>query len=335
MATTLTATALRRELAARALHHARLHPHESTHGTLPSILFQPYRDHDLEALHGNFHPASYRAILANPAWSARLAKTYTAARGIPHRHHPDRDRTRRELDCAVSSDALLMNIFCHPNILTRPALLALLGLGSSETPQPIFGYRPHLPLPPGRRSKPLTDRTEIDLHLGPLLIEAKLTETSFQRAPLSAVQRYPAFTGLFDPEDLPIEDPGKLSTYPQTGPTPDPALPTEPSDDMHWRPEPDLPPNLPTPSRLARHPILHSYQLVRGVLAAHHENKSFVVLCDRRRSDLIERWFQILRAIRPADLRSRCALLTWQELSATLPTPLQDFLSNKYGILPT
>jgi hypothetical protein len=292
MATILSASALRRELAARALQHARLHPHEATYGSLPSILFQ-----DHEGAHGNFHPASYRAILANPAWAARLAKVYTGSRRIPHRHHPDLDRTRRELDCAVSSDALLMNVLCYPDILTRPALRALLGLSGSETSQLVFGYRPRLPLLPGRRKKtlpgrPMLDRTEIDLDLGPLLIEAKLTETSFQRAPLSSVQRYPAFADIFDLEDLPIEDP-------------------------------DVP-----------RPMLDSYQLVRGVLAAHHEEKSFVVLCDRRRADLIERWFLILRAIRSAELRSRCALLTWQELATALPATLQDFLEGKYGILP-
>ena len=292
MATILTASALRRELAARALHHARLHPHESTYGTLPSVLFSPYASSvapESEA-HGNFHPASYRAILSNPAWSARLTKAYTSTRRIPHRHHPDRDRPRRELDCATSSDALLMNIFCHPQTLTRSSTRALLGLTIPETP--TFGYHPRLPLPAGRNKKPLTDRTEIDLQLGQLLIEAKLTESDFQRAPLARVQRYPAFAEIFDLESLPIEDP-------------------------------DIP-----------RPMLHSYQLIRGVLAAHHESKRFVVLCDRRRADLIERWFLILRAVRSCDLRSRCALLTWQELSTTLPTTLQQFLETKYGILP-
>ena len=295
MATTLTAAALRRELAIRAHEHARFHPHETTAGHLPSILFTPYTTNPCEeseaSSHGNFHPASYRAILANPAFATRLAKSYTSARRIPHRHHPDRNRPRRELDCATSSDALLMNIFCHPQTLCGSSTRALLGLGSTET-QPTFGYHPHLPLPAGRGKKPLTDRTEIDLHLGQLLIEAKLTESDFQRAPLANVQRYPAFNEIFDIDLLPIEDPD-----------------------------------------IAR-PMLHSYQLIRGVLAAHHESKRFVVLCDRRRADLIERWFLILRAIRPYDLRSRCALLTWQELSATLPTTLQRFLATKYGIHP-
>ena|ERR1700741_5062875 len=36
---------------------------------------------------------------------------------------------RFELDCATSSDALLMNIFCHPRVLSRKPLRALLGIG--------------------------------------------------------------------------------------------------------------------------------------------------------------------------------------------------------------
>jgi len=344
MATTLTAAALRRELAALAITyataHSRLHPHESTYGSIPNVVFQPG-----EETHGNFHPDSYRAILANPAWSARLTKVYTSTRRIPHHHHPDRNRTRRELDCASSSDALLMNIFCHPAALTTPAVRALLGLRADEAAAELtFGYHPRLPLltlraPKARRKNsplPVLDRTEIDLHLSPLLVEAKLTESDFQRAPLSAVERYPAFSEIFDLPSLPITTPLEAFQEEPQDPQYSPAIPKiqASDDDRPWTPEPDLPPNLSTTNKpkIQRQPILHSYQLVRGVLAAHHEDKRFVVLCDRRRADLIERWFQILRAIRPYELRSRCALLTWQELAATLPITLQHFLETKYGI---
>jgi hypothetical protein len=34
------------------------------------------------------------------------------------------------------------------------------------------------------------------------------------------------------------------------------------------------------------------------------------------------------------DLRLRCKVLTWQELSATLPAGLREFLDIKYGIVP-
>ena len=285
----LTASALRRELSARGMRHARQHPHELTYSAIPSVLFQHYEIEAQEGLHGNFLPASYRAILANPAWAARLNKTYCAEARVPRRHDPEYARSRHELDCASSSDALLMNVFCHPGILESRPLRALLGLSYDLDPaaKPVFGYKPRLPIGLGRRSRPLIDRTEIDMLLGPLLIEAKLTETSFQRAPIARVQRYPAFTEIFDTEALPM-----------TGES------------------------------------IDSYQLVRGVLAAHHEDRSFVVLCDTRRTDLIERWFQILRTVRPCELRSRLALLTWQEIAAVLPRPMQHFLAEKYGILP-
>ncbi len=78
--------------------------------------------------------------------------------------------------------------------------------------------------------------------------------------------------------------------------------------------------------------VIQSYQLVRGVLAAHVWDRSFLVLCDARRGELTERWFQIVRAVRDCHLRSRLALLTWQELANALPVALQLFLENKYGI---
>ena len=78
---------------------------------------------------------------------------------------------------------------------------------------------------------------------------------------------------------------------------------------------------------------LHSYQLIRGVLAAYSLERSFLVLCDARRGDLMERWFQVIRAVRLYDLRSRLALVTWQELAAALPGSLRCFLEDKYGIV--
>ena len=95
---------LRRELSFLNRQRARIHPHEHSFSSVPSFVFQ-----ESETGHGNFHPESYRAIQAHPEWSRRLAKAYTAGKWIPRRH----DRTRCELDCANSSDALLMNIFCQ------------------------------------------------------------------------------------------------------------------------------------------------------------------------------------------------------------------------------
>jgi hypothetical protein len=75
-----------------------------------------------------------------------------------------------------------------------------------------------------------------------------------------------------------------------------------------------------------------SYQLIRNVLAARALNPDFCTLRDDRRPDLIEDWCGIVRCIRSASLRTRCKVLTWQELSLCLPAALQEFLSVKYGI---
>ena len=56
----------------------------------------------------------------------------------------------------------------------------------------------------GDRVEMLGDRTEIDMRLGNLLVEAKLTEADFQYAPLRLVERYPAFAEVFDPGMLEV-----------------------------------------------------------------------------------------------------------------------------------
>lgn len=76
-----------------------------------------------------------------------------------------------------------------------------------------------------------------------------------------------------------------------------------------------------------------SYQLIRNVLAAHALNLDFCALLDARRPDLIEAWYGIASCIRSAALRSRCKVLTWQELSSSLPATLRQFLKIKYGIV--
>jgi len=70
---------------------------------------------------------------------------------------------------------LLMNIFCCRRTLRSPAVSSMLGVPSGLVPQ--FGFRPEIPLRSGK-----TDRTEIDMKLGDLMVEAKLTETDFQTA---------------------------------------------------------------------------------------------------------------------------------------------------------
>jgi restriction endonuclease-like protein len=76
-----------------------------------------------------------------------------------------------------------------------------------------------------------------------------------------------------------------------------------------------------------------SYQLLRNVLAAYALNLQFCVWLDARRPDLLEQWYGIIRCILPTDLRTRCKILTWQELARCLSAAVVSFLSIKYGIV--
>src|SRR5437588_12972596 len=100
-------TFLRRELSHRNRQMALANglAHELTTGEIPSVIFGRHAD----GRHGNFHPASYRNICANPQWAHRLHKVHTASR----RASRATGWRWMELDCANSSDALLMNIFCY------------------------------------------------------------------------------------------------------------------------------------------------------------------------------------------------------------------------------
>jgi hypothetical protein len=347
-----SASLLRRDLNARA-HHLATNSgllHEQTTGTEPSILFG-HEERAEQSRHGNFHPASYAAICANPAWSRRLIKAHTAHRRVRARA----DWQWKELDCANSSDALLMNIFCHPEVFSNnrlsPAVANLLGI-PSET-QPNFGVHPGVPLKRSRASRKKTtriidqqesaaslfndagdltnspqteephhlkDRTEIDLQLGKLFVEAKLTESNFQTARPRLVERYRDLETVFAVERLPHK-----IIAPPTHPS------AEDFSDLE-EPSPNPPSPIPTPAR--SHTIIQGYQLIRNVLAAFDSNASFCVLCDARRQDLIEIWYSVLAVVHYPSLAWRLKLLTWQELTSVLPEDLQQFLEVKYGIHP-
>lgn len=267
-----TSSDLRRDLSERNSKRAFKRKHELSYGSVPSVIYQ-----EEEAGHGNFIDASYKAICARPEWQRRLGKSYTGARWVARRW----DRAgRRELDCANSSDALLMNIFCYPRLLHRRELCVMLGVESGVVPE--FGVRPRTPLLSGK-----SDQTEIDMQLGELMVEAKLTETGFRPAAMRLLRRYRDFEEVFDPADLRV-----------------------------------------------REDQVCEYQLLRGILAAYSAGATFALLCDSRRSDLRESWFRALQAVRSYSFRSQLKLVTWQEIAALVPRRLQDFLEEKYGIVP-
>jgi hypothetical protein len=192
VATMTAAAALRCALADQAKKYAQTEsiPHSFSYGDPPTVCFFPY---DADSRHGNFLDGSFKAIQAKPEWRQRLAKVHTLGK----QSLPITDRGRwMELDTCMSSDALLMNIFCHPAVLRNGKVLA--PLGADAKPTSIFGYKARVPLANGR-----FDRTEVDMRLGNLLIEAKLTESDFQSAEKKTLLAYRDFVEVFDRQKLP------------------------------------------------------------------------------------------------------------------------------------
>lgn len=194
------AAELRRELSARNQAFARQRQllHVESCGGLPVVIYQPQEN---PARHGNFIDESYIAIRSHAPWLKRLGKTHAQARVAL----PRDGRVWKELDSCNSSDALLMNIFCYPEVARSTAVASLLGIEWSEVPD--FGFKARVPLKNGRY-----DRTEVDLRLGDLLIEAKLTEVDFQAREIAMVRSYRDFCKVFDATLLPKSD-GRFLSY--------------------------------------------------------------------------------------------------------------------------
>jgi hypothetical protein len=188
----ICAGSLRRELSYRSEHYARSHglPHCLSYRQPPTVCFERYCN---DSRHGNFLPSTYKAILHRPNWHRRLQKVHSQGRkSLPR---PE-NGIWRELDACTSSDALLMNVFCYPGVFKDGRVCSMLDVRPGATPD--FGFRARVPLANGK-----VDRTEVDMRLSDLLIEAKLTETDFQRARKTAVRAYRDFNEVFEDEDLP------------------------------------------------------------------------------------------------------------------------------------
>ena len=184
------AGALRRELSVRGQQIAVASGslHELTAAETPSVIFGRSENHR----HGNFYPASFRNICANPRMGAQACEgPYRLAQGIAPRGLAMEGAGLREQFGRAAHECFLLPAHESAN----RALCSMLGVPSGLMPQ--FGFRPEIPLRNGK-----TDRTEIDMKLGDLMVEAKLTETDFQTAPARMIERYRDLDEVFDPEEL-------------------------------------------------------------------------------------------------------------------------------------
>ena len=334
------ASELRRELGLRNRRWARGRAHVESYGNSPVIVYAPEGGR-----HGNFFDAAYAAIAARPEWMRRFGKIHAQGRALPKA-----ERRWRELDSSMSSDALLMNVFCTPGVSEAPAVRRTLGVDGEDTL--VFGWRARAPLTGGR-----SDRTEVDMRWGSLLVEAKLTEGDFQTCKAGVVEGYRDFDVVFERELLPrvelavkrrreatefpedysqeFEGAGEVDGMILSGAEARPSL-----VDLTYglKPVPFSEPGSSVPFTGASHSVggeagYAGYQLIRNVLAAYAEGCSFCVVHDERRPDLREAWFQVMLAVKSAEMRVRLKVMTWQELAGSLPEGLRGFLDWKYGIV--
>jgi hypothetical protein len=303
------ASTLRQELRARNRRYALGRVHAESYGGAPVIVYAPE-----DGRHGNFFDPAYCAITERPEWMRRFDKIHAqAVRSLPRT-----ERRWRELDSSMSSDALLMNVFCAPGVLESTAVQKMMGVNGDKAP--VFGLRARVPFANGR-----FDRTEVDMQWGELLVEAKLTESDFQTCQENVIEAYRDLDDVFDREMLPTVEISVGRRRLETEFPEDYSQVEILGDEDCGRTVVELP----------RESITgyESYQLIRNVLAAHALGASFCVIHDVRRPDLREAWYRVMSAVRSAELRTRLKVLTWQELAAALSDDLQAFLDLKYGIV--
>lgn len=178
-----------------------------------------------------------------------------------------------------SSDALLMNFFCHPKINTWKGAAKL--FDTSSIADISFGVNPNLKWNNKSEKVP----TEIDMQINDnVYCEAKLTEKDFTSKSIKTVKAYDDFDRVFNRYFL-----------------------------------------IQTKSEYL------NYQLIRNILAVYKNERSFYLICDARRPDLIRSFYETVRCVRDNSLRNRCNFITWQDLTKVVGDKnFYKFLKEKY-----
>ncbi len=170
----MTTIELRSELKRLAEAYAAQKNLQVDHSHLSAAIFKTVED--------NFFPESFKAIQKVSDWSKRLEKSHQKVSGA------------MEMQSSNSSDALLTNIFCHPKIGNWKGVRDLLGVASID---PVFGFKPKV-----RKDGSEGDRTEVDLALNGIFVEAKLTESGFIEKEVVKVEQYTGLRAVFHIESL-------------------------------------------------------------------------------------------------------------------------------------
>lgn len=223
-----------------------------------------------------FHKESWNAILNTSNYLSRTNKKHA------------RVQTKKsgifEMQSSNSSDALAMNIFCHPSFKKWKGITNLFQVENITSVE--FGFQAKVLKTD--QNQFTEDKTEVDVLINKNIIaECKLTEADFCVKEKQLVEQYSEFKNVFHTNLL------------KQTPT-------------HY----------------------DNYQLIRNILAANQHNAQFVLICDMRRPDLVQRFLQTVTCIKDdyLSLRTNCRIIYWQDLAKVVGEDLRQFLDEKYGI---
>jgi len=166
---------LKQEIRKTATSYAKMRNLVIDDSHTSAILFRNLAD--------SFHPDSFANIGRYPGWNDRIRKLHQNVSGI------------MKMQSSNSSNALLMNIFCHPSIQQWTGVKNLL---NNDLAMIEFGVPGKVRLKSGD-----TDATEIDMVLLGVFCEAKLTELDFTRKRHTIVENYASLQTIFHVEELP------------------------------------------------------------------------------------------------------------------------------------
>jgi hypothetical protein len=151
-------------------------------------------------------------------------------------------------------------------------------------------------------------------------VEAKLTENDFQTRAATIVEGYRDFDAVFERELLPRVE--LRETRRRT------AVEFAEEFTQEWEeaaPDDEV-------AREFQQGIVARAREAEPAEPAYAGGCCFCVVHDARRPDLREAWFDVMKAVKSAEMRTRCKVMTWQELAGLAPEGLREFLDLKYGI---
>lgn len=141
----------------------------------------------------NFNVNSYKNINDNINWKNRLEKKHTTVKNV------------YEMQSSNSSDALLMNIFCHPKFKNWKGMNNLFKIDKFDDFE--FGWNPEF------KNEKSSYKTEIDLKFNDIIIEAKFTEENFKTQIKTVVESYENFDLVFEKDLLKVTENNEYKNY--------------------------------------------------------------------------------------------------------------------------